>query len=66
MAQFSWSMQIIKRSAGRSAVAAAAYRAGERLHDERGGCDLPLVFHPTATGARWPSDLPRDFSSICD
>jgi ATP-dependent exoDNAse (exonuclease V) alpha subunit len=35
MAQFSWSMQIIKRSAGRSVVAASAYRAGERLHDER-------------------------------
>lgn len=34
MAQFSWSMQIIKRSAGRSSVAASAYRAGERLHDE--------------------------------
>lgn len=32
---FSWSMQIIKRSSGRSAVAAAAYRAGEKLHDER-------------------------------
>jgi len=38
MAQFSWSMQIIKRSAGRSCVAAAAYRAGERLRDERQGC----------------------------
>jgi ATP-dependent exoDNAse (exonuclease V) alpha subunit len=35
MALFSWSMQIIKRSAGRSVVAAAAYRAGERLHNER-------------------------------
>ena len=35
MALFSWSMQIIKRSAGRSVVAAAAYRAGERLHDDR-------------------------------
>lgn len=35
MAQFSWSMQIIKRSSGRSVVAAAAYRAGEKLHDER-------------------------------
>lgn len=34
---FSWSMQIIKRSSGRSAVAAAAYRAGERLVDERQG-----------------------------
>lgn len=35
MALFSWSMQVIKRSTGRSVVAAAAYRAGERLHDER-------------------------------
>jgi len=35
MALFSWSMQIIKRSAGRSSVAAAAYRAGEQLHDAR-------------------------------
>lgn len=35
MAVFSWSMQIIKRSAGRSVIAAAAYRAGERLHDDR-------------------------------
>lgn len=35
MALFSWSMQIIKRSAGRSVVAAAAYRSGERLHDDR-------------------------------
>ncbi|MFK8254204.1 MobQ family relaxase [Ancylobacter terrae] len=35
MALFSWSMQVIKRSSGRSAVAAAAYRAGEKLHDER-------------------------------
>jgi hypothetical protein len=45
MALFSWSMQIIKRSAGRSVVAAAAYRAGERLHDERK--TLPTI---TATG----------------
>lgn len=29
--------QIISRSAGRSAVACAAYRAGEKLHDERYG-----------------------------
>lgn len=35
MALFSWSMQVIKRSAGRSVVAAAAYRSGERLRDER-------------------------------
>lgn len=30
-------MQVIKRSGGRSSVAAAAYRAGEKLHDERAG-----------------------------
>jgi ATP-dependent exoDNAse (exonuclease V) alpha subunit len=35
MALFSWSMQIIKRSAGRSSVAASAYRSGERLRDFR-------------------------------
>jgi heme oxygenase len=29
--------QIIKRSSGRSAVAAAAYRAGEKIHNERDG-----------------------------
>lgn len=37
MALFSWSMQIIKRSTGRSVVAAAAYRAGEKLVDARTG-----------------------------
>jgi len=37
MALFSWSMQIIKRSSGRSVIAAAAYRSGERLHDQRTG-----------------------------
>jgi hypothetical protein len=35
MASYHFAAQIIKRSAGRSAVAAAAYRAGEKLHDER-------------------------------
>lgn len=35
MASFHFSAQIIKRSDDRSAVAAAAYRAGERLHDLR-------------------------------
>ena len=37
MALFSMRMQVIKRSAGRSAVAASAYRAGEKLRDERQG-----------------------------
>ncbi|MCC4252775.1 Ti-type conjugative transfer relaxase TraA [Sphingobium naphthae] len=35
MAIFHFSVQVIGRAHGRSAVAAAAYRAAERLHDER-------------------------------
>lgn len=37
MALFSMRIQQVKRSAGQSPVAAAAYRAGERLHDGRQG-----------------------------
>ncbi len=37
MAIYHLSAQVIGRSAGRSSVAAAAYRAGERLEDERTG-----------------------------
>lgn len=37
MAQFRLSMDIVKRGAGRSVVAVAAYRAGDRLADERYG-----------------------------
>ena len=41
MADYRFSAQVIKRSDGKSAVAAAAYRSGERLLDERTGtvCD---------------------------
>lgn len=35
MAIFHFSAKVIGRASGRSSVAAAAYRAGERLHDER-------------------------------
>jgi Ti-type conjugative transfer relaxase TraA len=35
MAIFHFSVQVIGRASGRSAVAAAAYRAAERLHDDR-------------------------------
>ncbi|MGG0509424.1 MobQ family relaxase [Priestia megaterium] len=35
MAIYHLSMQIISRSKGQSAVASAAYRSGEKLHDER-------------------------------
>ena len=39
MALYHFSAKVIGRSTGRSAVAAAAYRAAERLHDERLDCD---------------------------
>ena len=39
MAIFHARMQVIGRSTGRSAVAAAAYRAAELLHDERQECN---------------------------
>ena len=35
MAIFHLSVKVISRSSGRSAVAAAAYRGAERLHDDR-------------------------------
>ncbi|MDH7975430.1 MobQ family relaxase, partial [Sphingomonas sp. AR_OL41] len=35
MAIYHFSAQVISRGSGRSAVAAAAYRSGDRLHDER-------------------------------
>jgi hypothetical protein len=47
VAQYRLSVQTIQRSAGRSAVAAAAYRSGERLIDER----LAMEFDFAAKGA---------------
>ena len=35
MASYHFSVQVVKRSAGRSVIAMAAYRAGERLHNVR-------------------------------
>ena len=35
MAIYHFSAKVIGRSGGRSAIASAAYRAGERLHDEK-------------------------------
>jgi len=37
MAIYHFSAQVASRSAGRSAIAMAAYRSGDRLHDERTG-----------------------------
>lgn len=69
MALFSWSMQIIKRSAGRSVVAASAYRAGERLHDQRqnlthdytrrSGVDHTEILLPSDAPG-WCRDLTRE------
>jgi ATP-dependent exoDNAse (exonuclease V) alpha subunit len=69
MALFSWSMQIIKRSAGRSVVAASAYRAGERLHDERqnlthdyrnrGGVEHTELLFP-ADAPEWTNGIGRE------
>lgn len=39
VAIYHFSAKVIGRASGRSAVAAAAYRAAERLHDERFGRD---------------------------
>lgn len=39
MASFHFSAQVIGRGKGRSAIAAAAYRSGSRLTDERSGVD---------------------------
>ncbi|MCF2525406.1 MobQ family relaxase [Bradyrhizobium sp. G127] len=39
MASYHFSAQAVKRSEGRSVVAMAAYRAGEKLRDERRGVD---------------------------
>jgi hypothetical protein len=60
MAIYHFSARIISRSAGRSATAAAAYRAAERIHDERTG----LIFdYRRKNGVAWkqifaPADAP--------
>lgn len=61
MAQFSMGVRVVKRSEGRSIMAAAAYRAGEKLWDERQQCyhdfrhKLPGVEH---TELLVPHDAP--------
>ena len=63
MAIFHFSVQVISRAAGRSAVSAAAYRAGERLHDERldrdhdfrarSGVEHSEIMLPEGTPEQW-------------
>ena len=64
MAQYRFSAQVIKRSDGRSAVAAAAYRSGERLIDER--LDMPFDFEKRGgvehTEIMAPDGAPESFN----
>lgn len=65
MAQFRLEVQAIKRADGRSAVAAAAYRAAASLHDAR----LEMTFDYTAkggvvfAGVMTPDGAPETFSN---
>jgi MobA/MobL family protein len=45
MAQYHFAARIIQRSKGQSAVASAAYRAGERLNDNRLGAEFDFRRH---------------------
>jgi hypothetical protein len=63
VAIFHLSVKTVSRSAGRSAVAAAAYRAGERLLDHRSGLEhdyarkaVDETFILTPEGAEWAQD----------
>lgn len=64
MAQYRLEVQAMKRSEGRSAVAAAAYRSASRLHDKR----LEMVFDyaakggVVATGVLAPDHAPEAFA----
>ena len=56
MALFHLSVTQTKRSAGQSAIASAAYRAGERLYSEYYGCLLYTSPSPRdRTRSRMPS-----------
>ena len=60
MADYRLSAQIIKRSDGKSAVAAAAYRAAEHLRDERTGqiCDYSRKHGVTHSEILTPDNTP--------
>src|SRR4051812_30673614 len=73
MSSYHFSMQIISRSQGRSAVAAAAYRAGERLADrvsgrvadyrKRRGVVMTAIMVPTGA-AHWLRDRERLWNAV--
>ncbi|MBB5707673.1 Ti-type conjugative transfer relaxase TraA [Sphingopyxis panaciterrulae] len=65
MAIFHLSVKVIGRGAGRSAVAAAAYRAGERLHDERLDRDHDFTNKPGVVHSEvlLPENAPEEFAA---
>src|SRR3546814_17452705 len=65
MAIFHFSAKVIGRSSGRSAVAAAACRAGERPHDERidRTHDLPNKAGVLHYDVMLPTGAPADFAA---
>ena len=75
MAIFHLQVNTVSRSAGRSATAAAAYRAGEKIVDERtgeihdytrkGGVEASALFAP-AGSPEWAADRPRLWNAAED
>ena len=72
MAIYHHSLSIVKRSAGRSAVAAAAYRSGQKLTDERTGIihdyrrktgvDFSVILSPV--NADWITDRAKLWNAV--
>ncbi len=64
MALFHLSVKVISRSSGRSAVAAAAYRGAERLHDERLDRDHDFTNKDGVVHSEvmLPEDAPAEFA----
>jgi hypothetical protein len=65
MADFHFSVTQIKRSAGQSAIAAAAYRAGEKLHSDFYGedSDYTRKLGIVETGILLPSFAPKEYEN---
>ncbi|ESQ82995.1 MobQ family relaxase [Asticcacaulis benevestitus] len=60
MAQFSMRVLVVKRSAGQSIIAAAAYRSGEKLRDDRQ--DITHDFRHKSTGVEHKEMLFPDYA----
>ena len=65
MADFHFSVTQIKRSAGQSAIAAAAYRAGEKLYSDLYGeySDYTRKRGIVETGILLPPFAPKEFEN---